>query len=314
MKRKLFSLLLVLVLCMTMCPVVHAAVGDLTMSVILPGNMVVNFSNSKVQCLTTSGSSYYAYFMYAKFPSDASLSSVSVSCTFSGTYLKLNGTVVATSSPQNVTFDLTTLNTVEVGNNNTSRTYCVAAYKDTFEVKMSFEYENARTFSTLTGSTYGNSGMLIPVDSAQKQTAATAVAGMDTMCNSMYPTLTPAEYREFDGITVTPLSYQPDSYSVYGLMSLFQAGRTNFTFSSTPGSSVHQIYSIGTLTPDSTGLYYDEDFNHNYGAGGWMYQVVRNGVTYTPLVGTSSWKLFPGDEVIWRYTCDFGYDIGYPLW
>ena len=45
-----------------------------------------------------------------------------------------------------------------------------------------------------------------------------------------------------------------------------------------------------------------------------MYQVKRGNVTYTPLIGINGWKLLPGDEVIWRYTCDYGYDIGAPMW
>ena len=52
----------------------------------------------------------------------------------------------------------------------------------TFTVTMNFEYENARAFSQLAGTVYGNSGMLDAVTSAQKATAAEKVLQMDNMC------------------------------------------------------------------------------------------------------------------------------------
>ena len=171
---------------------------------------------------------------------------------------------------------------------------------------MSFEYENARAFSTLSGDTYGTSGLLDAVTSTQKATAAQAVAAMDTMCESMLPSVTAAQYKVLDNILIEPLSYDPESNNVYGLVGTFANARTNFTYTTNTSESV--ILSIGSLYYNSTGTV------NGSGAGGWMYFVQRGNTTYLPLIGAQGFFLFPGDEVIWRYTCDYGFDVGYPMY
>ena len=313
MKKKLITLALAPVLCFAMCPAVHAASGDLSVSALVAGNMTVSFSSETKQVLGPNATTNNAYFKYAMLPSGNNLSSVTTIFTYTGKALKINGTTVAsynTVSQRTYTHseDFTGVLTVEVVYGNTSKVYYVAAYLSTFDVSMSFEYENARTFSTLQGDTYGTSGMLDQVTSAQKATATSAVSAMDTMCNSMSPDITSTQYKSLENIQISPNSMVTDSNTVYGLLCTFQSARTNFTFTTNPDSSYHQIVDIGALGPNSTGQSY------GYGSGGWMYQVIRGGVTFTPLVGTSEWMLFPGDEVVWRYTCDYGYDIGCPLW
>lgn len=161
---------------------------------------------------------------------------------------------------------------------------------------MNFEYENARAFSLLSGTEYGNSGMLDEVTDAQKANAAEKVQQMDNMCTSMSP-MTAAQYRTLT--TTVNAGNTP-----YELLNAFKAARTGFDFS---GSSSY-ISSIGVLDMNSTATMLGG------GAGGWMYQVTRGDQTVVPMIGISGWKLIPGDVVTWRYTCDYGYDVGAPMW
>ena len=66
-------------------------------------------------------------------------------------------------------------------------------------------------------------------------------------------------------------------------------------------------------TTGSLGGVYVEGIGHLYefdcgSASGWMYRV--NGEY--PNYGCDSFALSPGDVVEWRYTCDFGVDVGGP--
>lgn len=109
--------------------------------------------------------------------------------------------------------------------------------------------------------------------------------------------MTPAQYR-----TLTTNVSAGDT--PYELLTAFKAARANFTFD---GSSSY-ISAIGVLDMNSTATM------SGYGAGGWMYQVTRGDQTVVPMIGISGWKLIPGDVVTWRYTCDYGYDVGAPMW
>ena len=216
--------------------------------------------------------------------------------TFSGSALLINGVQEATSSPYTTTVDFTDVVSVGVVNGTTTKTYYVSAYPSTFTVTMNFEYENARAFSQMAGTVYGNSGMLDEVTDAQKANAAQKVQQMDNMCESMSP-MTAAQYRTLT--TTVNAGNTP-----YELLNAFKAARTGFDFS---GSSSY-ISSIGVLDMNSTATM------SGYGAGGWMYQVTRGDQTVVPMIGISGWKLIPGDVVTWRYTCDYGYDVGAPMW
>lgn len=315
MKKKLIALILVLVLCLAMCPAVYAANGDLTVAALLPGNMLITFSDETVPLLCPYGTTSYLYCKYANFPDNTNLSSIAVAFAYTGNALKINGTTVASyNTVAQRTFasiiDLTSIITVEVIYGNSSKSYYISAYKSGYYVKMSFEYENARAFSNLSsGSTYGTSGVLNPVTQAQKVNAATAVTSMDTMCESMFPNVTAAEYKELDNIFIEPIATNSDTYSAYGLLLKFQSARVGFVFS----GNLSYVSSIGGLDMNSTGMMSDYQLGYSQGTGGWMYQVIRDGVTYTPAVSAGSLRLLPGDEVVWRYTCDFGYDIGCPI-
>ena len=316
MKKKLITLVLALVLCFAMCPTVHATNGDLVITAILPGNMTVQFTSESVQVNTYGGGTSTAYFQHAKLPAGTNLSSVFTNFVYTGSALKINGTQVSTNNTNNPsksysqTTNFTQVTTIEVVYGSTSKLYYVSAYLPSYEVKMSFEYENARAFANLEGNTYGTSGMLESVSSDEKTAVAALVASMDSMCESMLPDLTAAEYKVLDGIEIEPLSYDASSNTPYAAMLDFADARDNFTFT---GNSTY-ISALGVLNADSTGKRFDDDLNTYVGTGGWMYQVKRGGVTYTPEIGINGWKLIPGDEIIWRYTCDYGYDIGHPMW
>ena len=262
------------------------AAGDLTITA-----LGVTFENDVVSV----GSSN-AYYSYGQFPDDTDFSSMETTFTFSGSALLIDGVQKTTSSPYTTTVDFRDVVSVGVVNGTETKTYYVSAYPSTFPVTMNFEYENARAFSQLTGTVYGNSGMLDAVTSAQKATAAEKVQQMDNMCAGI-SSLTPAQYR-----TLTTNVSAGDT--PYQLLTAFKAARANFTFD---GSSSY-ISAIGVLDMNSTATM------SGYGAGGWMYQVTRGDQTVVPMIGISGWKLIPGDVVTWRYTCDYGYDVGAPMW
>ena len=242
-----------------------------------------------------------AFYSFKQLPDGTNFSSISTKFTFDGTKLLINGVQVATQSPYTTDVDFTSVVSVGVvyinsENVETTKTYYVSAYPSTFSVTMNFEYENARAFSQLSGTEYGDSDMLDEVTDAQKANAAQKVQQMDNMCERMNP-MTAAQYRTLT--TTVNAGNTP-----YELLNAFKAARTGFDFS---GSSSY-ISSIGVLDMNSTATMLGG------GAGGWMYQVTRGGQTVVPMIGISGWKLIPGDVVTWRYTCDYGYDVGAPMW
>ncbi len=289
MKRKFLAIIMAMVMALSLSVTAFAATnaaGDLTITA-----LGVTFENDVVSV----GSSN-AYYSYGQFPDDTDFSSMETTFTFSGSALLIDGVQKTTSSPYTTTVDFRDVVSVGVVNGTETKTYYVSAYPSTFPVTMNFEYENARAFSQLTGTVYGNSGMLDAVTSAQKATAAEKVQQMDNMCAGI-SSLTPAQYR-----TLTTNVSAGDT--PYQLLTAFKAARANFTFD---GSSSY-ISAIGVLDMNSTATM------SGYGAGGWMYQVTRGDQTVVPMIGISGWKLIPGDVVTWRYTCDYGYDVGAPMW
>ena len=292
MKRKFLAIIMAMVMALSLSVTAFAATnaaGDLTITA-----LGVTFENDVVS--VSSGSQYDAYYSYGQFPNDTDFSNMETTFTFSGSALLINGVQEATSSPYTTTVDFTDVVSVGVVNGTTTKTYYVSAYPSTFTVTMNFEYENARAFSQMAGTVYGNSGMLDEVTDAQKANAAQKVQQMDNMCESMSP-MTAAQYRTLT--TTVNAGNTP-----YELLNAFKAARTGFDFS---GSSSY-ISSIGVLDMNSTATMLGG------GAGGWMYQVTRGGQTVVPMIGISGWKLIPGDVVTWRYTCDYGYDINAPMW
>ena len=292
MKKRLLAIIMAMVMALSLSVTAFAATtaeGDLTITA-----LGVTFENDVVS--VSSGEQYDAYYSYGQFPNDTDFSNMETTFTFSGSALLINGVQEATSSPYTTTVDFTDVVSVGVVNGTTTKTYYVSAYPSTFTVTMNFEYENARAFSQMAGTVYGNSGMLDEVTDAQKANAAQKVQQMDNMCESMSP-MTAAQYRTLT--TTVNAGNTP-----YELLNAFKAARTGFDFS---GSSSY-ISSIGVLDMNSTATM------SGYGAGGWMYQVTRGDQTVVPMIGISGWKLIPGDVVTWRYTCDYGYDVGAPMW
>lgn len=292
MKKRLLAIFMAMVMALSLSVTAFAATtaeGDLTITA-----LGVTFENDVVS--VSSGSQYDAYYSYGQLPNDTNFSSVQTKFVFSGSALLINGVQKATSSPYTTNVDFTSVVSVGVVNGTTTKTYYVSAYPSTFTVTMNFEYENARAFSLLSGTEYGDSGMLDEVTDAQKANAAEKVQQMDNMCTSMSP-MTAAQYRTLT--TTVNAGNTP-----YELLNAFKAARTGFDFS---GSSSY-ISSIGVLDMNSTATMLGG------GAGGWMYQVTRGGQTVVPMIGISGWKLIPGDVVTWRYTCDYGYDINAPMW
>lgn len=291
MKKRLLAIFMAMVMALSLSVTAFAATtaeGDLTITA-----LGVTFENDVVS--VSSGSQYDAYYSYGQLPDATNFSSVQTTFAFSGSALLINGVQVATASPYTAYVDFTSVVSVGVVGSST-KTYYVSAYPSTFSVTMNFEYENARAFSTLDGTVYGSSGMLDDVTDEQKANAADLVSQMDTMCESMSP-MTAAQYR-------TLTTNVSAGSTPYALLTAFADARTNFTFN----GSESYISSIGVLDMYSTATMFGS------GAGGWMYEVTRGGQTVVPMIGISGWKLIPGDVVTWRYTCDYGYDVGAPMW
>ena len=313
MKKKLTALLLVFVLCLAVCPISHAASnGDLTVYTYIPESTIVTFVDGVATRNTPFNITYYNC-KHAMLPQDADFTDIMTIFSYTGTALKINGTTVSTNPDGNTKMyvrsstDFTDVLTIDVLYAGGCKTYYVFAYPPEYTVKMSFEYENAREFAnTNVNAQYGTNTNLDPVSSTQKAAATAAVSAMDTMCESMLPSVTAAQYRELDNIIIEPLSYNPESNNVYGLVGTFANARTCFTYTTSLDGSV--ILSIGSLYYNSTGT------ASGQGSGCWVYFIKRGTNTYCPLVNAQQFILLPGDEVIWRYTCDYGYDIGYPMW
>ena len=298
MKRKFLAIIMAMVMALSLSVTAFAATnaaGDLTIEA-----LGVTFENDVVSVIS-GDQQFDAFYSFKQLPDGTNFSSISTKFTFDGTKLLINGVQVATQSPYTTDVDFTSVVSVGVGYINsekveTTKPYYVSAYPSTFSVTMNFEYENARAFSTLDGTVYGSSGMLDDVTDEQKANAAQKVQQMDNMCESMSP-MTAAQYRTLT--TTVNAGNTP-----YELLNAFKAARTGFDFS---GSSSY-ISSIGVLDMNSTATMLGG------GAGGWMYQVTRGDQTVVPMIGISGWKLIPGDVVTWRYTCDYGYDVGAPMW
>lgn len=292
MKKRFLAIIMAMVMALSLSVTAFAgtnAAGDLTITA-----LGETFDNDVVS--VSSGEQWDAFYCFKQLPDNTDFSSVRTTFEFTGTKLLINGVQKATSSPYTANVDFTSVVSVGVVNGTTTKTYYVSAYPSTFTVTMNFEYENARAFSLLSGTEYGNSGMLDEVTDAQKANAAEKVQQMDNMCASMSP-MTAAQYRTLT--TTVNAGNTP-----YELLNAIKAARTGFDFS---GSSSY-ISSIGVLDMNSTATMLGG------GAGGWMYQVTRGGQTVVPMIGISGWKLIPGDVVTWRYTCDYGYDINAPMW
>lgn len=292
MKKRFLAIIMAMVMALSLSVTAFAgtnAAGDLTITA-----LGETFDNDVVS--VSSGEQWDAFYCFKQLPDNTDFSSVRTTFEFTGTKLLINGVQKATSSPYTANVDFTSVVSVGVVNGTTTKTYYVSAYPSTFTVTMNFEYENARAFSLLSGTEYGNSGMLDEVTDAQKANAAEKVQQMDNMCASMSP-MTAAQYRTLT--TTVNAGNTP-----YELLNAFKAARTGFDFS---GSSSY-ISSIGVLDMNSTATMLGG------GAGGWMYQVTRGDQTVVPMIGISGWKLIPGDVVTWRYTCDYGYDVGAPMW
>ena len=298
MKRKFLAIIMAMVMALSLSVTAFAATnaaGDLTIEA-----LGVTFENDVVSVIS-GDQQFDAFYSFKQLPDGTNFSSISTKFTFDGTKQLINGVQVATQSPYTTDVDFTSVVSVGVvyinsENVETTKTYYVSAYPSTFSVTMNFEYENARAFSTLDGTVYGSSGMLDDVTDEQKANAAQKVQQMDNMCESMSP-MTAAQYRTLT--TTVNAGNTP-----YELLNAFKAARTGFDFS---GSSSY-ISSIGVLDMNSTATMLGG------GAGGWMYQVTRGDQTVVPMIGISGWKLIPGDVVTWRYTCDYGYDVGAPMW
>lgn len=298
MKRKFLAIIMAMVMALSLSVTAFAATnaaGDLTIEA-----LGVTFENDVVSVIS-GDQQFDAFYSFKQLPDGTNFSSISTKFTFDGTKLLINGVQVATQSPYTTDVDFTSVVSVGVvyinsENVETTKTYYVSAYPSTFSVTMNFEYENARAFSQLSGTEYGDSDMLDEVTDAQKANAAQKVQQMDNMCERMNP-MTAAQYRTLT--TTVNAGNTP-----YELLNAFKAARTGFDFS---GSSSY-ISSIGVLDMNSTATMLGG------GAGGWMYQVTRGDQTVVPMIGISGWKLIPGDVVTWRYTCDYGYDVGAPMW
>lgn len=292
MKKRFLAIIMAMVMALSLSVTAFAgtnAAGDLTITA-----LGETFDNDVVR--VSSGEQWDAFYCFKQLPDNTDFSSVRTTFEFTGTKLLINGVQKATSSPYTANVDFTSVVSVGVVNGTTTKTYYVSAYPSTFTVTMNFEYENARAFSQLSGTEYGDSDMLDEVTDAQKANAAQKVQQMDNMCESMSP-MTATQYRTLT--TTVNAGNTP-----YELLNAFKAARTGFDFS---GSSSY-ISSIGVLDMNSTATMLGG------GAGGWMYQVTRGGQTVVPMIGISGWKLIPGDVVTWRYTCDYGYDVGAPMW
>lgn len=287
MKRKLLAVFLILALLFGYSTVALADDGDIT---IVSGN--TTFTNGSVDVYNPDeDETYTSYYTYAQLPDNTDFSNVTVTINYSGSSLKVNGTTVDYNSPftGSINFSGSSVK-IEVVYTGGSRMYYASAYPSTFQATVTINYENARTFSQLSpNDSYGSSGYLDPATATQIANAASDVSNVDTyLPTTASRTLT------------TTVDAGDNPYDILMLLAT--------PISLPVGGSSSYVSSIGALDMYSTATMYD------YASGGWMYKVQRGSETLFPNIGASGWKLMPGDAVTWIYTCDYGYDVGYPMW
>lgn len=287
MKRRLLAIFLVLALVLGFNTAALAENGDIT---IVSGD--TTFTNGSVSVYNPEeDATYTSYYSYAQLPDDTNFSSVPVTIHFTGSSLKINGTTVDYSSPYEGSINFSGSSAkIEVVFAGGSKLYYASAYPSAFSATVVVNYENARTFSQLSpNAIYGTSGYLDPATTAQLANAASDVSNVDGYLPTVASrTLTTAVEAGDNPYDILMLLAAPLSLPV--------------------GGSSSYVSSIGALDMYSTATMYD------YPSGGWMYKVQRGSETLFPNIGASGWKLMPGDVVTWIYTCDFGYDVGYPMW
>ncbi|SHI14294.1 protein of unknown function [Sporobacter termitidis DSM 10068] len=266
-----------------------AASGDLT---ITSGS--TTFTKEQVDVYNPNeGITYSAYSDTGIMPVGTNLSNLPVTISFEGTALKIDGVTVATSTPYTGSIDfLDKSHEIEVVYAAGSHVHHAAAYitGTAISATVNFDYENARTFSELdVDDAYGVSPYTDPVDATQKALATAAVSALDSKVLGDYSD----SYSN-----VVAGSNAKDILTTYANLhdNLFIEGTASY------------VSAIEGLGEETTGMYYGM-----IGTGGWMYTVTRGGDTFFPSVAATLWKLQPGDVITWHYTCDWGYDLDYPM-
>lgn len=294
--KKIFAMVLALVMVFALSCTAFAANGDLTVVSIDDSITFTNEDISVTNPLTQV--TYPAYSTYAQLPDNTNFSNVHVNITYTGTSLKVNGTTVDNDgTPFNGYIDFTAAPVIiEVVYSGGSRPYYAAAYPSTFSATVVVDYENARAFSELYGNTYYNNHALSYMNRATWTQIGNAEDAVDSI-DAILPTVASR--------TATYASTAAGTTAI-GILNTFGTAK-----SLTIGGSSSYVSSIDDLDMDSTGTY--TYYGYTSGSGGWMYKVTRGATTMCPLISGGSFKLMPGDVVTWIYTCDLGYDIGAPM-
>lgn len=306
--KKMISVLLALVMMLSLCTVAFATENeacDMTM-VYTPTSDTATHVTFTNDSFTVNGVT--AYETCATLPNDANFSSLPVTITYNGTALKINGVQVSTGGSYSGQIDLaSTVTTIEVVSGSTSREYYAAAYPTSLSASIKIDYENLVTLSqmtanssytgTKTGATHCPYLSLVTEDEIAM--AGEAVAQLDLMIPA-----TATTYTVSGGKTVMALL---NTFATANELTILDSDYEMLTDNTTYVDSIEGIDM--SFSPQYS--YY------GYGsyAGGWMFAVKRGTSTvYTyPNISAAYLYLMPGDQVMWSYTCDLGYDLGYPM-
>lgn len=301
--KKFVSVILALVMVLSFCTVAFATdteAGDMTM-MYTPTSLT--FTN---ESFTVNG--YTSYTTKAQVPASANLSSLPVTISYTGTALKINGVQVSTNGTYSGAIDLaSTVTTIEVVTGSGSRVYYAAAYPASFSSSIQINYANLVTLSTMTANTSYIGGMsgatqcpyLSLVTADEIANAATAVEQLSAMIPASATT-----YTATSGKTAMSLL---NDLATANTLTIMDSDYNMLTDATTYVDSIEGVDK--TYSPQYS--YYGYGGN----AGGWMFGVKRGTSTVYVYPGISAayFYLMPGDQVMWIYTCDLGYDLGAPM-
>ena len=302
--KKVISLLVAIVMVFSLSSMAFAADSTLlSMTSTLNGTTYTFETESYTYTNPVNGQSFTASTALADFPVGTDLGSIPVDITYNGTALKIDGTQVSTSGSYSGTVSFTASAVkIEVVQTSGTAVYYASATAGDFSVSMSINYDTLSAFAaTETGAYYQRTGYtrntyMDAVTDDQKFMAEYAIEtfsgfNMSTMTQTVSSGSTPVSalvtYAAARGLTVTDSSDNPIT------------------------AETTYVNAIEGVDMNYAGTYSYSGWSG--ASGGWMVSVQRGGVTQYPNVSAGLFKLMPGDVVTWIYTCDLGYDLGYPM-
>lgn len=302
--KKVISLLVAIVMVFSLSSMALAADSTLLSMTGTVGSETCTFgTESYTYTNPVSGQSFTASTALADFTVGTDLSSVVLDITYNGTALKINGTQVSTNgSYHGVQNFVGTTVVIEVVQTSGTAIYYAAATAGDFSVSMNINYDTLGAFAaTETGSYYQRDGYtrntyMDVVTDDQKAMADFAYGYFsDLGLSTMTETVSSGS---------TAVSVLAD-YATLNSLSVTDSAGEQITAATTYVDAIEGV----DMNYAGTYTYY----GWSNGSGGWMFGVLRGGELQFPGVSAGLFNLIPGDVVTWFYTCDLGYDLGYPM-